>query len=294
MRSSRSDCFRFGLGLPLPGDVAADDHASPGAPTVAADGPAGDADEAPRRGLRITHEHLDFVRGLTRNGAREGKVGVGKLRDAVRLEDAVRPRPLVLCSRLDRGPEHPPCAGVEDQVLAVFIRGDHAVVHAVEHRLHAARAAFQPRRVLPMAVFPLAQGKGGLDGQVQLPLLERLRHVAQRTGRLGSLPQLLLENAVQVDHRDVQRTADPFGRLDAADLPSEPEVDQGHVGTRGRSRFHGLPAGRHRGADRIAEFFQTRLERGGRRRIFLNNQYVGDGPGHPHPLKEFTGNFTKV
>ena len=207
-----------------------------------------------------------------------------KRRDPIRQEGAERAGPWILCRVRPDGTEHPAGAGVEYDGFAVLVGGDDAVVNAVEDRFQEVRPAsqsvdgpVQSALGLSIRAFPLVQGEGRPDVQVQLPFLERLQHVAEGTGGLGPLPPGLFGVADEIDHRNVQRASDASSDLDAVQIAFGIEVDQSKVGARCRGFFEGLLHGRNSGADRMAQLPQARFEGGGVRVAALDDQYPGVG-----------------
>ena len=70
-----------------------------------------------------------------------------------------------------------------------------------------------------------------LDGAAQLPLVERLEHVAVRRGRGGAPHGRLVGVRGEEDHRDVEAFANLGGGLDAVHRSAEADVHQHEIGS---------------------------------------------------------------
>ena len=245
--------------------------------------------------LLVAYEQLDLVRGLAFQGRDQRQILHGEKRFSIGFEDAVFLGPFmdVLFPRVAAHPHH---ARIVEKGHHVLVEGDHALAHAVEHGFQEPGEAFvfpddplQTGLRLPVPAFPLVQGEGGQDGQVQLALVEGHRHVAEGSGRLRPLQQVFPGFVDQVRHRNAEPAPDPLACFRAGELPFQPQVDQGQVGRRGRGFLYRLAAAGNRGAHPVPEVLQALLQVCGNGFVPFDDQYLRVG----HALRFLCGLFVR-
>ncbi len=269
--------LQAGLRLLLDGNVATNDDASYRPTGRVLQRSTVDADIAPLWLHLIAHEDFTLFRFLTAHGEHHRILVHRQERFLVETINAVQRGPLMDIVGGFTLAAEPYRAFIEYPAISVLIHGDDALFHAVEDDVHHIESfpqlgdlTLQPAPDLSMLPFPLAQGKSGQQAQAQLPLVARLQHVAERTGRWSRRQGVSLRAVRQTDHGNAEFAPDPFGRFQSVHACPDIDIDQGRIGSHFRRLFNSFDRARRHRAYVVTQTLQA----------FLQTRSVGTGAPH--------------
>ena len=249
----------FGLRRLLSRDVADSDRCALHATVGVVERPSVDSEVDPVGPAPAAHEDLGDDRLVAAKGVPQRVVARRQRRALVRLERLVHVGPPIGIGRRRIGAEDVAEGSIHQYEPAAPVDHRHALGREVERAAQEVAAGLQAGDLarrrggrLPLLLArPGVRGEGCLHAQPELPIVERLQHVAEWIGRPRAVQQRVVRVTDQVHQGQIEPGPEPLRGPDGAGAVVE--VDHGQVGLRLGRLVNGLRPAGHRGADRVAE-----------------------------------------